>query len=191
MEYLDIVDENNEFTGMVEERKKAHEKNLWHRHVTSWIMNTKGEILLQKRAASKPRNPNKWAKTGGHVDSGENETDAIQREIKEELGIDVPREQAKVVSIYKSTNPENRFFGYNYIFVIDYKIEGFILQKEEVSEVKYFSIEQLEEIKQNKDPNYNFTAWKDEQFQSEMELLKSKRSEILKECGENYEKFNK
>lgn len=180
MEYLDIVDENNEFTGIVEERRKAHEMNLWHRHVTSWIMNTKGEILLQKRAASKPRNPNKWAKTGGHVDSGENETDAIQREIKEELGIDVPREQAKVVSIYKSTNPENRFFGYNYIFVIDYKIEDFILQKEEVSEVKYFSIEQLEEIKQKNDPNYNFTAWKDEQFQSEMELLKSKRNEILK-----------
>ena len=60
-----------------------------------------------------------------------------------------------------------------------------------MSEVKYFSIEQLEEIKQKNDPNYNFTAWKDEQFQSEMELLKSKRNEILKECGENYEKFNK
>ena len=179
MEYLDIVDENNEFTGMVEERKKAHEKNLWHRHVTSWIMNTKGEILLQKRAASKPRNPNKWAKTGGHVDSGESETDSIQREIKEELGIDVPKEQAKVVSIYKSTNPENRFFGYNYIFIIDYKIEDFVLQKEEVSEVKYFSIEQLEEIKQKNAPNYNFTAWGDEQFFNEMKLLRSKRKEVL------------
>ena len=32
MEYLDIVDENNEFTGIVEQRKKAHEKNLWHRY---------------------------------------------------------------------------------------------------------------------------------------------------------------
>lgn len=179
MEYLDIVDENNEFTGIVEERKKAHEMNLWHRHVTSWIMNTKGEILLQKRAASKPRNPNKWAKTGGHVDSGESETNAILREIKEELGIDVPKEQAKVVSIYKSTNPDNRFFGYNYIFVIDYKIEDFVLQKEEVSEVKYFSIEQLEEIKQKNYPNYNFTAWKDEQFYNEMKVLKNKRNEVL------------
>ena len=25
MEYLDIVDENNEFTGIVEERRKAHD----------------------------------------------------------------------------------------------------------------------------------------------------------------------
>ena len=33
MEYLDIVDENNEFTGIVEERRKAHEMNLWHRYL--------------------------------------------------------------------------------------------------------------------------------------------------------------
>ena len=91
----------------------------------------------------------------------------------------MPKEQAKVVSIYKSTNPENRFFGYNYIFIIDYKIEDFVLQKEEVAEVKYFSIEQLEEIKQKNDPNYNFSAWGDEQFYNEMKLLKSKRKEVL------------
>ena len=51
MEYLDIVDENNELTGQVEERKLAHEKHLFHRHVSTWIMNQKGEILLQKRSA--------------------------------------------------------------------------------------------------------------------------------------------
>lgn len=35
MELLDIVDENNEITGQVEERKIVHEKNLWHRHVSA------------------------------------------------------------------------------------------------------------------------------------------------------------
>ena len=179
MEYLDIVDENNELTGIVEERKVAHEKCLWHRHVTSWIMNTKGEILLQKRSANKPRNPNKWAKTGGHVDSGESVESAIQREIKEELGIDVPKEQVVVQSIYKSQNPANKFFGYNFIFVIDNKIEDFVLQEDEVAEVKYFSIEELEEIKKNNDPNYNFTSWSEETFLKEIELLKEKRKEIL------------
>lgn len=179
MEYLDIVDENNELTGLVMERKMAHDKVLWHRHVTSWIMNKNGEILLQKRAASKPRNPNKWAKTGGHVDSNEKAEDAIVREIKEEIGIDIPKEQVVIDSIYKSTNPNNKFFGYNFIFVIDVKIKDFKLQKEEVSEVKYVTIEELEEIKKNNDPNYSFSAWKDEDFYREIELLKKKRKEIL------------
>lgn len=38
-------------------------------------MNKKGEILLQKRAKDKQRNPNRGAKTGGHVE------DAILREV--------------------------------------------------------------------------------------------------------------
>ncbi len=179
MEYLDIVDENNELTGEVMERKLVHDKGLWHRHVTSWIMNKNGEILLQKRSANKARNPNKWAKTGGHVDSHEKVEDAIVREIKEEIGIDIPKEQAVVDSIYKSTDPINKFFGYNFIFVIDAKIEDFKLQKEEVSEVKYVTIEELEKIKKDNDPNYNFTVWGDEAFNREIELLKKKRKDII------------
>ena len=64
MELVDIVDENNKLTGQVEERWVAYEKGLWRRVVSCWIMNKKGEILLQKRASDKRRNPNKWAKTG-------------------------------------------------------------------------------------------------------------------------------
>ena len=71
MELVDIVDENNELTGKVEERWKAYEKGLWRRTVSCWIMNENGEILLQKRTATKRRNPNKWSKTGGQVDAGE------------------------------------------------------------------------------------------------------------------------
>ena len=75
MELIDIVDENNKLTGHVEERTLAHKKCLWHRHVSSQIMNKKGEMLLQKRAKDKQRNPNRGAKTGGHVE------DAILREV--------------------------------------------------------------------------------------------------------------
>ena len=82
MELVDIVDENNELTGQVEDRWIAYEKGLWRRTVSCWIMNKKGEILLQKRTPNKRRNPNKWAKTGGQVDSGESAEEAIIREVK-------------------------------------------------------------------------------------------------------------
>ena len=180
MELIDIVDENNNLTGQVEERWVAFEKGLWRRTVSCWIMNEKGEVLLQKRAGEKRRNPNKWAKTGGQVDSGETVEEAIYREVKEELGIEIPKEQIEIDSIYKSDN-KNKRFVYNYIFVVDYKLEDYILQKEEVADVKYFTIEELEKIRKNNDLNYTFCNWSNEDFKREIDKLKSKRREILED----------
>lgn len=180
MELIDIVNENNELTGQVEDRWVAYNKGLWRRTVSCWIMNEKGEVLLQKRTATKRRNPNKWAKTGGQVDSGETAEEAIFREVKEELGIEIQKEQIKVVDIHKS-NEENKRFAYNFIFIVNYKVEDYILQEDEVAEVKYFTIEEMELAKKNNDFNYTFCNWPDEDFYREMNLLKNKRKEILRE----------
>ncbi len=178
MELVDIVDENNKLTGQVEERWVAYEKGLWRRTVSCWIMNEEGEILLQKRSGDKKRNPNKWAKTGGQVDSGETVENAIFREVKEELGIEIPKEQIEVEDIYKDNN-KNRRFSYNFIFVVNHKIEDYKLQKEEVTEVKYVTIEEMELIKKNNDLNYTFCSWNDDDFNREINLLKDKRKQIL------------
>lgn len=178
MELIDIVDENNELTGQVEDRWIAYEKGLWRRTVSCWIMNEKGEILLQKRAGDKRKNPNKWAKTGGQVDAGETVEEAIFREVKEELGIEVPKEQIKVIDIHKS-NDKNKRFSYNFIFVVNYKIEDYILQKEEVVEVKYVTIEEMELAKKNNDLNYTFCNWSEGDFDREIKFLKNKREEIF------------
>ena len=178
MELVDIVDENNKLTGQVEDRWVAYNKGLWRRTVSCWIINEKGEILLQKRTANKLKNPNKWAKTGGQVDSGETVEEAIFREVKEELGIEIPKEQIKIVDIYKS-NDKNKRFGYNFIFVVNYKIKDYILQKEEVAEVKYVTIGDMELIKKENDSNYTFCNWVDEDFYREIKLLKNKRKQIL------------
>ena len=178
MELIDIVNENNELTGQVEDRWIAYEKGLWRRTVSCWIINEKGEILLQKRAGDKRKNPNKWAKTGGQVDAGETVEEAIFREVKEELGIEVPKEQIKVIDIHKS-NDKNKRFSYNFIFVVNYKIEDYILQKEEVAEVKYVTIEEMELAKKNNDLNYTFCNWSEEDFDREIKFLKNKREEIF------------
>ena len=89
MEYLEIVDEQNNLTGQVEERDVVHEKGLWHREVAVWIMNEKGEVLLQKRAATTKQGANCWSVCAGHVDPGEEPIDAAIRETYEEVGLQI------------------------------------------------------------------------------------------------------
>lgn len=179
MELVDIVDENNKLTGQVEDRWVAYKKGMWRRVVSCWIMNKEGKILLQKRAKAKLKNPGKWAKTGGQIDTKETPDEAIQREVKEEIGIEVPKEQVKLVSIRKNGKP-NRYFSYNYIFIVDYTIDDYTLQKEEVEKVKYFTIEEIEKAKKENNQNYTFAAWKIEEFTKEIEVLKKRRKDLKK-----------
>ena len=52
------------------------------------LSNTKGEIILQKVAFSKQKDPGKWSySAAGHVDAGEDCLQAAQRELSEEMGI--------------------------------------------------------------------------------------------------------
>ena len=165
MELIDGYNENNEPTGDIVERFEAFDKGLWKRTVSCWILNENGEILMQMRSPNIKRNPNKWAKTGGQVAD-----QAIKREVKEELGIDIKNSQMNCVNIFKDI--DGKRFCYNYIFNVNYKIDEYVLQKEEVADVKYFTIEELEKQEENNNTDFSFTKWKREDFYKEMNLLK-------------------
>lgn len=163
MEYLDIVDENNQLTGKTEERNIIHEKGIWHREVAVWIMNEKGEILLQKRAANKRQEPNKWGICAGHIEAGESVEDSMIREMEEELGIKVNMNQLEFLKIYKKQNdiPNNNIKNYNfqymYFLKTNWNIEDYKIQLEELSEIKYVPFTEFEDIVKYKDENVTFT----------------------------------
>lgn len=175
MEMLDIVDENNELTGKKEERRVVHKKYLWHRHANCWIMNEKGELLFQKRAATKEKNPNKWAKTGGHVMAGESPKQGLIREIKEEIGVELKENDIELIEIFKSEDPTNKSYSYEYFTMVNYDINDYVIQKEELSEIKYYTIEELIDIKKKNDDSFTFSKWSDEEFYEKMQILKEKR----------------
>jgi len=52
-EYFDVLNENGEYTGQIESREKCHKEGLWHKAVTVFIINSKGQVLLQKRSSNK------------------------------------------------------------------------------------------------------------------------------------------
>lgn len=105
MEYFDVLNEYGEFTGQIETREVCHEKGLWHRAIYAFIFNKNGDVLLQKRSANKKLWPNLWDITaGGHVLAGEFGYQALIREMKEELGVDVSKDEIMYLVGSTSTN---------------------------------------------------------------------------------------
>ena len=53
------------------------------------IVNDDGKVLISKRSKNKKEYPGVWEMPGGKFDEGENVEQCIQREIKEELDINI------------------------------------------------------------------------------------------------------
>ena len=153
MEYIDIFDENNNPTGEIKEKVQAHEDGNFHRTAHIWIMNNKKELLLQKRSATKKSHPNCWDISGaGHIKAGETVLEGAIRELKEELGIKVSGSDLKFIAIVKSTkNPKNMEFAYVYLLRCNERVENYIFEDDEVSEVKYVYFEELEKMVANRE----------------------------------------
>ena len=175
MELIEVFDKDNNSLNYCVSRDKVHDKMLWHRHVSAWIMNYNGEILLQRRSLTKKKNPGLWSKTGGHVESGEDVLTAIKREVFEEIGLKI--ENYEFINLFKNDKENEKYYAYGYIVYTNLKENDFILQKEEVDSVKYYTIEELINNKNNK--NFTFSKWDNESFNNEMNMLKEYRDKII------------
>lgn len=148
MELFDILNELGEFTGKITTRDECHKKGLWHRAVYAFIIDESGNILLQKRSNQKRLWPNLWDVTvGGYVNSGEFGRQALIRETKEELGIEINDNDIKYLVGSSSINIKddiiNKHYNECYLIIKKIDISDIKLQLEEVSEVKYFSKDEL------------------------------------------------
>lgn len=132
MEYIDIFDENNNPTGQIKEKGKAHEEGDFHRTAHVWIINDKNELLLQKRSANKKSHPNCWdISRAGHIKAGEKDLQYI-------------------ATIKSTKNPKNMEFAYVYLLRCNKKIEEYTFEDDEVSEVKYVLYKDLEKMVEEK-----------------------------------------
>ena len=151
-----LVSENDEVLGLME-KMQAHQNGILHRAFSVFLFNTNGEMLLQKRAAGKYHSPNQWTNACcSHPKSGETYLDGAKRRVFEELGIETNLEE-KFHFIYKADVGQNLWeHELDHVFTGNFEGE-FHLNPEEVSEVRYISMDNLEkEMKNNPE---NFTEW--------------------------------
>ncbi|NQZ84752.1 MAG: NUDIX domain-containing protein [Nanoarchaeales archaeon] len=142
-ELIKIYDENNTYSGKNLMKSVAHKEGLWHRTVHICIYNSKGQILLQKRAARKELLPDMWdISVAGHINSKQTELDAAICEISEEIGIDVKESDLDFFKIYKFAgtyrNIINNEFFYFYFLKLDLDTNSLVLQESEVADAQWF-----------------------------------------------------
>jgi isopentenyl-diphosphate delta-isomerase len=75
-------------------KMEAHEKGVLHRAFSVFILNQKGELMLQQRALHKYHSPGLWTNTCcSHQREGEENLQAGTRRLEEEMGFSVPLEE--------------------------------------------------------------------------------------------------
>lgn len=151
-ERWDVLDENGKFLGKTVMRNKAYFKpGEYHLVVHIWVVSSDGKVLLQRRADTKKLMPGEWAATGGAAISGEDSFTAASRELYEELGIKSDETTLKKVLRLKRRNSLLDIW----MIISDLPIESLKLQKSEVAEAKWVSLEDFKKmVKENKFHNY-------------------------------------
>lgn len=147
-EYFDELNEKGDYTGHVVSRQEAHETGIYHKAVALFIINDKDEVLLQKRSSTKKLWPNMWdISAGGHVLTEEFGYQAIIRETKEELGIELPIGNIIFLGSSISTNLGeniiNNHFNEYYIAKLNVDIKNIKIDKSEVQDVKWVKKEEI------------------------------------------------
>lgn len=137
MELLDLYDEDGKRLGITIERgEKPKEGNVMLSIV--FIRNSKGKYLIQKTSEEKG---SKYSSTGGHVTHNENGISTIIRELKEELGLDVNKDELQNIALVK--HPKGPCIINLYLINKDIDINTLKLQTEEVESVTWMSKDEI------------------------------------------------
>lgn len=158
-EYFDILDDMGNKTGKIKLRSEVHRDGDWHKAVHIWILNDKGEILLQRRCEAKDSNPNMLdISCAGHLSAGDVSLSGAIRELKEELNLDVNPEELRFIKTLKKSSKYTSTFINNefddlYILRTTKRIEDMKFQQEEISEIFFVPYKKFKEMVKNKQPD--------------------------------------
>lgn len=155
-EQVILVNERDEQIGTMA-KMEAHEKALLHRAFSVFIMNERGETMLQQRAADKYHSPLLWTNTCcSHQREGESNLVAGKRRLTEEMGFSVELEEL-FSFIYKAPF-DNGLTEHELDHVMIGSYNGRPkINPDEVADWKWMKLEEIKESIAS-DPQL-YTAW--------------------------------
>ena len=140
MELVDLYDENRVPLGLTAERHCPKGANEYRMVVHVCLFDSRGRLLIQKRTMEKHICPGLWdVSVGGGVDAGETSRQGAEREFREELGY--PLDLTGLRPSVTVNFPE----GFDDFYIVNRDLDEtkLALQKEEVSAVRWVTLEEL------------------------------------------------
>lgn len=156
MENVILVDEQDNAIGVMD-KMEAHQKGILHRAFSIIIFNSKGEMLIQKRANSKYHSGGLWTNACcSHPLPEETMKEATRRRLNYEMGIDLEPDFAYKF-IYNIPLDKNLIeHEFDHVFTATY--DGIpVVNSEEVEDWKFMNVSSLKEDVQA-NPN-RYTHW--------------------------------
>ena len=150
-EFLEVYSPEGTKTGQKKSKSEIHRKGLFHSTVHVWIFTEEGNILIQKRSKKKELNPGVWdVSVAGHIKFNENIKKAAKRETLEETGININTKDLLKIGVYRSINIHptaiDKEFFHTYILKIDKNSINLDYKNNEVDDLKFISIEEMESL---------------------------------------------
>lgn len=142
MEKRDLYDINGNKTDLTYFKGDKIPSGYYPMVVMIAIQNSEGKFLMQKRVEEKGGD---YGVTGGHPKSGETPYEGIITEVKEELGIDISNNE--IIEFDSGCDLKDCYKMY--YTKLDLDLSKLNIQKEELSEVKWFSLEELQDMVNN------------------------------------------
>lgn len=140
MEKRDLYNIERQLIGKSIYKTEDIPDNTYILMVVIFIQNNKNEFLIQKRSRDKG---GLWATTGGHPKSGETSLQGIITEVKEELNIEIENP-----TLFKQASGKNTLCDL-YFLKKDIDINKITIKQEEVDDVKWASLNEIEELFKN------------------------------------------
>ena len=145
-EIFPVVNERGEVIGRTTRREAHRNPALIHPVIGIFVFNSLGEMLIQKRSATKDTDPHHWTiSVGGHMQYGDTPIEAAVREAREEIGLTIWRERLHLLGevLMRSPVESEYWYGYRYDMPEEASLKA---HPDEVAEIKFVPLSELRAI---------------------------------------------